>query len=101
MASRVAVVPKAIADTGTVSSSTRNRLIDVGLELMRRHGYGATGLQELLSAAGVPKGSFYHHFASKEEFTTAVIERYAALEGEHCREVAGNTCRGPLRGPRR
>jgi AcrR family transcriptional regulator len=45
---------------------------------MRRHGYGATGLQEILHAAGVPKGSFYHHFHSKEEFTVALIERYVA-----------------------
>ena len=39
---------------------------------MRKHGYGATGLQEILDAAGVPKGSFYHHFGSKEAFTAAV-----------------------------
>jgi TetR/AcrR family transcriptional regulator, transcriptional repressor for nem operon len=101
MASRVAVVPKVIADTGTASSSTRDRLIDVGLDLMRRHGYGATGLQELLRAAGVPKGSFYHHFGSKEEFTTAVIERYATLEGAHCQEVFGNVRQAPLRRLRR
>jgi TetR/AcrR family transcriptional repressor of nem operon len=73
----------------------------VGLELMRRHGYGATGIQEILDSAGVPKGSFYHHFGSKEEFTVAVIERYFTLAAEHCAEVLGNTRQTPLKRLRR
>jgi TetR/AcrR family transcriptional regulator, transcriptional repressor for nem operon len=81
--------------------STRDHLIDVGLELMRKHGYGATGVQEILDVAGVPKGSFYHHFGSKEEFTAAVLDRYVALEGDHCLEVLGNTRQAPLRRLRR
>ena len=85
----------------TAPPSTRDHLIEVGLELMRRHGYGATGLQEILGAAGVPKGSFYHHFGSKEEFTGAVLERYIAIEGEHCRQVLGNMRQPPLRRLRR
>ncbi len=85
----------------TAAPSTRENLITVGLDLMRKHGYGATGIQEILNAAGVPKGSFYHHFGSKEEFTAAVLERYVALEGEHCRKVLGNTRQAPLRRLRR
>jgi TetR/AcrR family transcriptional repressor of nem operon len=68
---------------------------------MRKHGYGATGLQEILHAAGVPKGSFYHHFGSKEEFTAAVIERYFTLAAEHCQKVLGNTRQAPLKRLRR
>ena len=68
---------------------------------MRKRGYGATGVQEVLDAAGVPKGSFYHHFGSKEEFAAAVLERYVALEDKHCREVLGNTRQRPLRRLRR
>jgi len=101
MSSRVEVAPNAIVDTNTTSRSTRDHLIDVGLELMRKHGYGATGLQELLRAADVPKGSFYHHFGSKEEFAAAVIERYLALEGGHCEEVFGNVRQAPLKRLRR
>lgn len=101
MSSRAEVVRGATVDTGTASLSTRERLIDMGLELMRKHGYGATGLQELLRAAGVPKGSFYHHFGSKEEFTAAVIERYLMLEGAHCQEVLGNARQAPLKRLRR
>jgi TetR/AcrR family transcriptional regulator, transcriptional repressor for nem operon len=101
MSSRVKVVPSTIVNSSTTSRSTRDRLIDVGLELMRKHGYGAAGLQELLRAADVPKGSFYHHFGSKEEFGAVVIERYLTLEGEHCQEVLGNVRQAPLRRLRR
>jgi TetR/AcrR family transcriptional regulator, transcriptional repressor for nem operon len=89
------------ADSVTGLNSTRQRLLDVGLEQMRKHGYGATGLQELLRAADVPKGSFYHHFGSKEEFAGAVIERYVALVGQLTQEILGNTRQAPLKRLRR
>ena len=101
MAATVQATAKTARGTKQAISSTRDHLIGVGLELMRKHGYGATGVQEILDAAGVPKGSFYHHFGSKEEFTTAVLERYVAFEGAHCREVLGNTRQTPLRRLRR
>jgi len=83
------------------TASTKENLIEVGLDLMRRHGYGATGLQEILKSAGVPKGSFYHHFGSKEEFAAAVIDRYFNIAAEHCQEILGNTRQAPLRRLRR
>jgi TetR/AcrR family transcriptional repressor of nem operon len=101
MLSKDEVTSNLLPGTKTSAKPTRDHLIDVGLELMRRHGYGATGLQEILRSAGVPKGSFYHHFGSKEEFTAAVIERYVTLEAEHCRAVLGNTRQSPLRRLRR
>ena len=79
------------------ASPTRAHLIEVGLERMRKHGYGATGLQEILHQAGVPKGSFYHHFGSKEEFAAAVLERYGTLNAEHCSAFLGNTRQPPLK----
>ncbi|WP_058187267.1 TetR/AcrR family transcriptional regulator [Terracidiphilus gabretensis] len=85
----------------TAASPTRAHLIKVGLELMRKHGYGATGLQEILHSAGVPKGSFYHHFSSKEEFAAAVLELYGTLNAEHCHAVLGNTRQAPLKRLRR
>ena len=62
--------------------STRDHLIDVGLELMHQHGYNATGLADILKIADVPKGSFYHHFGSKEDFAAAALERYVARAAE-------------------
>ena len=58
--------------------TTKRRLLDVGLTAMLEHGYNATGIQDLLVATRVPKGSFYHHFASKEDFALRVIDRYLA-----------------------
>ena len=55
---------------------TKQRLIAVGLRLMLERGYHALGVQEILAEAGVPKGSFYHHFASKEDFALQVIDAY-------------------------
>lgn len=43
---------------------------------MTQKGYTGVGLTELLGAAGVPKGSFYHYFRSKEEFGQALLEEY-------------------------
>ncbi|MFP8968337.1 TetR family transcriptional regulator C-terminal domain-containing protein [Pokkaliibacter sp. CJK22405] len=54
----------------------RTALIRKGVELMTGQGFLATGLEPLLSSVGVPKGSFYHYFESKEAFGLAVIEAY-------------------------
>ena len=57
-------------------SSTRERLIATGLPMLLERGYNGLGLQALLSAAGVPKGSFYHHFRDKEDFALQVVDAY-------------------------
>lgn len=97
MASKTRVEAKAAEG----AASTREHMVDVGLKLMRKHGYGATGLNEILQAAEVPKGSFYHHFGSKESFAAAVLERYQTTVGEHAAAVLGNTRQAPLKRLRR
>jgi TetR/AcrR family transcriptional repressor of nem operon len=77
--------------------STRDHLIEVGQELMHQQGYNATGLSEILKAAGVPKGSFYHHFGSKEGFASAALERYIAHEAKHSRAVLADSKVSPLK----
>lgn len=54
----------------------RQHIIDVARALMTNKGYTAVGLAEVLSTAGVPKGSFYYYFKSKEEFGQALLEEY-------------------------
>ncbi|MBI1350420.1 MAG: TetR family transcriptional regulator [Actinomycetales bacterium] len=56
----------------------RRRLLDAGLTLLLEQGYHGVGVQSVLDAAGAPKGSFYHHFADKEEFALQVIDAYMA-----------------------
>ncbi|WIE54752.1 TetR/AcrR family transcriptional regulator [Curtobacterium sp. MCBD17_003] len=55
---------------------TRQRILDTAEQIMSHKGYAAVGLNEVLSAAGVPKGSFYHWFGSKDAFGEALIESY-------------------------
>jgi TetR/AcrR family transcriptional regulator, transcriptional repressor for nem operon len=56
----------------------RQHILDVAYPLFLRKGFTAVGLAELLTAAQVPKGSFYHYFGSKEAFGEAVLETYFA-----------------------
>ena len=56
--------------------NVRERLLDAGLETLHRRGFNGCGVQEITQAAGVPKGSFYNHFESKEALGAAVLDRY-------------------------
>ncbi len=55
---------------------TKQRLLDAGQRMLLEHGYHDLGIQALLQATGTPKGSFYHHFANKEQFALQVIDQY-------------------------
>jgi TetR/AcrR family transcriptional repressor of nem operon len=57
---------------------TKQRLLAAGLRLMLERGYSALGIQQILTETDVPKGSFYHHFASKEDFALQVVDAYVA-----------------------
>jgi TetR/AcrR family transcriptional repressor of nem operon len=54
------------------------RLTDAGYLLFSRNGYNATGIQQITDQAGVPKGSFYNHFDSKEAFAADIIRHYTS-----------------------
>ncbi|MPT48797.1 MAG: TetR family transcriptional regulator [Sphingobium sp.] len=58
------------------AEATRLKLLETGHALVLSKGFAALGLQELLTAAAVPKGSFYHYFPSKEAFGTALLQHY-------------------------
>ncbi|MEI4515610.1 MULTISPECIES: TetR/AcrR family transcriptional regulator [unclassified Stenotrophomonas] len=62
----------------TESTDVRDRILSTGQRIMGGKGFSAVGLNEVLSAAGVPKGSFYHYFASKEAFGDALLDDYFA-----------------------
>lgn len=64
-----------------MSDTTKERTLDVGLRMLLRHGYNHLGIQAVLEEAKIPKGSFYHHFISKEDFALQVVERY--MSGVH------------------
>ena len=56
---------------------TREALVRAGLEVLTEKGFSAAGIDEILRRVAVPKGSFYHYFASKEAFGVELIDRYA------------------------
>lgn len=56
----------------------RRHILSVAKPLLLRKGFTAVGLTEVLTAARVPKGSFYHYFGSKESFGEAVLDMYFA-----------------------
>ena len=58
------------------STDARDNLLASGQRLMASKGFSAVGLNEILATAGVPKGSFYHYFGSKDAFGEALLEAY-------------------------
>lgn len=62
----------------------KQQLVAAGLDLLHSKGFNATSVQDITDAAGVPKGSFYNHFASKETLGLEVLERYAEAAASLC-----------------
>ncbi len=80
---------------------TKEQLLETGLEMLLRQGYSGLGIQSVLREAGVPKGSFYHFFSSKEDFALQVIDRYMANVHEGLDLALGDDSRPPLARVRR
>ena len=56
--------------------SVHDRLLNAGVTVFRKSGFNGCSVQDITEAAGVPKGSFYNHFASKEALGVAALEHY-------------------------
>lgn len=59
-----------------MAKTTKQVLLEQGMAMLLRQGYHHLGITEILEATAIPKGSFYHHFASKEDFGLQVIDLY-------------------------
>jgi len=57
--------------------TTKETLLEAGKRIFMAQGYNHAGIESILQAAGVPKGSFYHYFDSKEDFGLQVLNRFA------------------------
>lgn len=58
----------------TKRESRKDHILRAGLEIMMTHGYNGTSVKDIVDAAGVPKGSFYNYFDSKESFAIDALE---------------------------
>jgi TetR/AcrR family transcriptional repressor of nem operon len=76
--------------------NSKQKILQIGAEIIHRKGYHATGLQEILSAANVPKGSFYNHFKSKEDFGLQVIDFFTDFFAQFARDVFDDSTCSPL-----
>lgn len=63
----------------TPRPDARTRLLDAALTVFRTRGYSATRVEDLCAAAGLTKGGFFHHFASKEDLAIAAAAHWTAV----------------------
>ena len=76
--------------------NTKSRLIEIGAEIIHLKGFNHTGIQEILNAAEVPKGSFYNYFKNKEDFGLQVIDYFVDYMAVVARGVLGDCSISPL-----
>lgn len=79
-----------------MNEPTKDRMLKAGLSMLLRHGYNDLGVQAVLRETGTPKGSFYHHFASKEDFALQVVERYMVEVHQGLDQTLGDFSLAPL-----
>lgn len=66
-------------ETAAIKHDSRTRLLEAALHVIRVKGFTATRVEDVCQAAGLTKGSFFHHFATKEELAVAAAEHFAAM----------------------
>jgi TetR/AcrR family transcriptional repressor of nem operon len=81
--------------------SNREKLLSEGLRVVHQNGFGASGVRDIVHAAGVPQGSFTNHFASKEAFGLEIIDLYHVRDCEQINSTLRNDAMRPLERLRR
>lgn len=75
--------------------SMKTRLLDIGVTLIRSNSFNAVGINDVLKAGEIPKGSFYHYFKSKETFGLEVAQYYHEQQIEVTRQIMSNSSLSP------
>jgi|TARA_R110002094_G_scaffold169891_1_gene152173 TetR/AcrR family transcriptional repressor of nem operon len=65
-----------------ISHPSKTKLLEAALQVIRAKGYSATRIEDICAAAGVTKGSFFHHFKSKEDLALAAADYWSAMTSE-------------------
>lgn len=62
-----------------MQADSRTRMLDIALRVIRSKGYNATSVDDICAAAKLTKGSFFHHFGSKEQLGVAAAEYWSTV----------------------
>jgi TetR/AcrR family transcriptional regulator, transcriptional repressor for nem operon len=84
-----------------MAHTTKAGLLETGMTMLLEHGYNDLGIHALLERTGVPKGSFYHHFKSKEDFALQAIDLYMTEVHQGLDLCLGDQASAPLARVRR
>ena len=79
-----------------MKENIKNKILETGAEIIHLKGFNHTGIQEILNAAKVPKGSFYHYFKNKEDFGLQVIDYFNEYFSLSCKDVLEDAAQSPL-----
>ncbi|UZR94725.1 TetR/AcrR family transcriptional regulator [Chondrinema litorale] len=79
-----------------MKTEVRDRILDIGVDIIAKKGYNGIGIMEVLNEAKIPKGSFYHYFKSKEDFGVKVIERYSESTLQYISSFLADATLSPL-----
>lgn len=75
---------------------TKQALLEIGMKLIFQQGYNHTGLNEVLEAANIPKGSFYYYFSSKEDFGLQALDYFIMNAGKRMAAYLNDETVDPL-----
>ena len=79
-----------------MKQDTKQKIIETGAQIIHHKGYNHTGIQEVLNAAKVPKGSFYFYFKSKEDFGLHIIDFFENMLVDMLRPILEDGDTGSL-----
>lgn len=80
-----------------ISEDKKQNIIHEGLKVIYRKGYNGTGVKEITDAAGIPKGSFYNYFKSKEDFAIEAMNYFTEKEVASMNRVLTDKSLSPLK----
>jgi TetR/AcrR family transcriptional repressor of nem operon len=75
---------------------SKRKLLDAALHAIRAKGYTATRVEDVCDEAGLTKGSFFHHFKSKEELAVAAAEYWSLRTGQLFRGAEYHAATDPV-----
>ncbi|WP_435019153.1 TetR family transcriptional regulator C-terminal domain-containing protein [Tundrisphaera sp. TA3] len=81
--------------------TARDILLEAGRKTFLEKGFNGAGLEGILRTTGIPKGSFYYYFGSKEEFALEVLNRFDERKGKELDRILGDESHSPLNRLRR